>query len=88
VISVAETTLLRRIPVPQPAGLLQSLFGPAAGSAPVGVLIEPTGRRAFVAHSAGDFLSVIDLERWERVATWKAGKGPDGMGWSALVVGA
>jgi hypothetical protein len=50
------------------------------------VLIEPTGRRAFVAHSAGDFLSVIDLEGWERVATWRAGKGPDGMGWSSLGV--
>lgn len=87
VISVADRSLRRRIPVPRP-GLLPALFAAAAGSAPVGVLIESTGRRAFVAHSAGDFLSVIDLERWERIATWRAGKGPDGMGWSVLGVGA
>ncbi len=55
-------------------------------SVPIGVVIEPGGKRAFVAHANADAISVLDLTRWEAVGTLTAGKEPDGMAWSPLRV--
>lgn len=84
VFSVPERKLLRRLPVPRPAEIRGPLFGQDPGSVPVGLLLEPGGKRAFVAHSYGDFVSVVDLGEWKQVKTFKTGKGPDGMGYSAI----
>lgn len=64
------------------------LFGDAFGSSsvPIGILITPDGRRAFVAHANADVISVVDLESWQRVGSLRAGKEPDGMGFSPLAV--
>ena len=46
---------------------------------PVGLLIAPDGKRAWVASTNADVVSVIDLERLEVVGRLTAGKEPDGL---------
>ena len=52
--------------------------------APVGLLISPDGRRAFVSAAYADVVSVIDLEKMRVEDAWTAGREPDGL---ALSVG-
>jgi YVTN family beta-propeller protein len=59
-----------------------------AGSAPVGVLIEPGGSRAYVAYTAADAIGVYDLASGTLVTTLVAGREPDGMALSPVSVGA
>lgn len=53
---------------------------------PVGILIEPSGKRAFVANTNADVVTVIDLEELKVVGRLTAGKEPDGMAYSPLVI--
>ena len=46
---------------------------------PVGLLIAPDGKRAWVASTNADVVSVIDLDRLEVVRRLTAGKEPDGL---------
>ena len=57
-------------------------------SAPIGIVVTPDGKRAYVAHANADAISVIDLVKWEPVGTLKAGKEPDGMAYSSRSVSA
>jgi len=62
-----------------------TLGDPFAGSAvPIGVLLRPDGKRAWIAHANADAIAVIDCEKWEPIGTVTAGKGPDGLGFSPL----
>jgi YVTN family beta-propeller protein len=65
------------------------LFGDRFGdsSVPIGVVVDETGQRAFVAHANADVITEIDLASGEIVRPLKAGKEPDGMGWSPVVAG-
>lgn len=47
--------------------------------APVGLLVAPDGKRAWVASTNADVISVIDLEKLEIVGRLTAGKEPDGL---------
>jgi len=62
------------------------LFGDdfADSPVPVGLLISRDGRRAWVANTNADIVTVLDLQRLEISGRIKAGKEPDGLGWSAL----
>jgi DNA-binding beta-propeller fold protein YncE len=53
---------------------------------PVGILVAPSGRRAFIASTNADAISVLDLEQGQVVDVWQAGKEPDGLGYSPLPV--
>lgn len=91
VLSVADRKVTRRVPLPVEAaadkeGRLMAAGPFAGGSVPIGVLVEPDGRRAFVAHANGDAISIVDLKEWKKVGTLTAGKEPDGMGYSKLTV--
>ncbi|MEO8431155.1 MAG: cytochrome D1 domain-containing protein [Acidobacteriota bacterium] len=46
---------------------------------PVGLLIAPDGRTAWVASTNADVISVLDLERLAVRGRWTAGKEPDGL---------
>ncbi|MEP6768694.1 MAG: beta-propeller fold lactonase family protein [Acidobacteriota bacterium] len=48
-------------------------------SAPVGLLIAPDGRRAWVSCTEADEVAVLDLDALKVVARWKAGREPDGL---------
>jgi YVTN family beta-propeller protein len=89
VFTAADRKLARRVPLQVASaadkdGRLMSAFGDS--SVPIGILIEPDGKRAFVAHANGDAISIVDLAKWERVGSLTAGKEPDGMGYSKLDV--
>jgi YVTN family beta-propeller protein len=53
-----------------------------AEGAPVGILIVPDGKKAFVARSGSGIVSVLDLGTLAFTGDIKTGKGPDGMGWT------
>jgi YVTN family beta-propeller protein len=60
------------------------LFGAAfdGSPVPVGILIDPSGRRAFVANTNADVISVLDLEKVALSGRLRAGREPDGLGWA------
>ena len=64
----------------------ERLFGDRFGdsSVPIGVIVDDSGKRAFVAHANADIITEIDLETGEIVRFLRAGKEPDGMGFSPL----
>ena len=88
VLSVGERRLQRRIPLAIEAtateGRLMTGFGDS--SVPIGVVVEPGGARAWVAHANADQITVIDLLEWRVVGSLTAGKEPDGMAHSPLTV--
>ncbi len=91
VLSVADRKVARRVPLPVEAAADKEGRLMAAGpfgnsSLPIGILVEPGGRRAFVAHANGDAISIVDLKEWKKVGVLTAGKEPDGMGYSKLTV--
>jgi hypothetical protein len=47
-------------------------------SVPIGVVVHPGGKRAWVAHANADVI-LLDLEKWTAAGTLKAGREPDGM---------
>lgn len=55
-------------------------------SVPIGVVVHPGGKRAWVAHANADVITVLDLEKWAAAGTLSAGREPDGMAYSALEV--
>lgn len=90
VFDVASRKALRRIKftdagdADQQGRLLGKAF--AAGSVPVGILIPPEGPLAYVAHTNADKIAVVNYMTGAVVKTLTAGKEPDGLGWSMLVV--
>lgn len=61
------------------------LFGDrlGRGPVPVGILVEPSGRYAFVANTNADVVTVLDLGTWKVFGRLTAGTEPDGLGWSS-----
>ncbi len=89
VFDVPSRTLERRLDLKlQASQLAGRLFGDTFGSSsvPIGIVLDPDGRTAYVAHSNADLISVVDLESWTVTGTLAAGREPDGMGLSPLVV--
>jgi YVTN family beta-propeller protein len=64
------------------------LFGDRFGtsSVPIGVVVSADGALAYVAHANADAITEIDLAERRVVRTLRAGKEPDGMGWTAVAV--
>ena len=66
------------------------LFGDRFGdsSVPIGVVVDSSGRCAYVAHAHADVITEVDLVSGETLRRLKAGKEPDGMGYSSRAVSA
>jgi YVTN family beta-propeller protein len=64
------------------------LFGTQFGTSPVpvGILIAPSGQFAYVANTQADVVTVIDLATWKIVERIVAGKEPDGLALSKLIL--
>jgi len=62
------------------------LFGDRFGESPVpvGIVISPDGRHAYVANTNADLITVIDLKEWRITRRLKAGREPDGMAYSPI----
>jgi YVTN family beta-propeller protein len=56
----------------------QAVAGRAA--VPVGITVQPDGKRAFVALSGADQVRVIDTASWQVSASWTTGREPDALG--------
>ena len=89
-VAIFDTTtrrLVRRIAMneePVDDGEMQRrLFRDAFGRSPVpiGILISPDGREAFVANTNADVITVIDLDSWRIARRLTAGREPDGLAW-------
>lgn len=67
----------------------ERLFGDRFGdsSVPIGVIVDSAGDRAWVAHANADVITEVDLGNGEIVRMLRAGKEPDGMGFSEVAVG-
>ncbi len=83
IFDVATRAEIKRIPVGRGAvaasgaRVFQGKFG--TSPTPVGVLITPDGKRAFVSATHADVVVVIDLENLRVQDAWAAGKEPDGL---------
>ena len=66
----------------------ERLFGDRFGdsSVPIGVIADDEGEVAWVAHANADVITEIDLATGEIIRMLRAGKEPDGMGFSPLEV--
>jgi len=62
----------------------ERLFGDRFGdsSVPIGVIVDDSGDHAFVAHANADVITEIDLATGRILRSLRAGKEPDGMGFS------
>ena len=59
--------------------LRESLLQFEGSSTPIGILIAPDGRRAYVANANADAITLVDLERHEIVDYFATGREPDGL---------
>jgi len=87
VIDAKKREEVRRIPMKVDAKDAEGrLFADRFGESPVpiGVLIPPDGRHAYIANAQADLIAVIDLSTWEVTGIVEAGREPDGMAWSPL----
>ncbi len=76
-----------RIPmVATPVATEGRIFGGQFGESPVpvGILVHPDGKRAFVANTNADLITVLDLERNAVAGRLYAGKEPDGMAYAPV----
>jgi YVTN family beta-propeller protein len=90
VFDVASRTPVAAVRFPlDPAKARNTMLGERfAGSAvPIGLLVTPDGRRAYVATAATDEIAEVDLVRWAIVRYLRAGREPDGLGYSPLEPG-
>ncbi len=88
VLSIAGRDIERRVPLAVAATTTEGrLMGFGSSSVPIGIVIEPGGKRAYVAHANADRITVLDLESWQPAGSLTAGKEPDGMGYSPLSPG-
>lgn len=90
VFDAASRKSLRRIPMKMTASEQKDLSGRmfnrdfSTGPVPVGILVAPGLKQAFVANTNADIVSAIDLTTWQIVDRLTAGKEPDGLGYSPL----
>jgi YVTN family beta-propeller protein len=53
----------------------------ATGQRPLGILMDPSGGRAYIAINTDHYVSIVDLKTLEITGKISTGKGPDGMAW-------
>ena len=87
VIDVEQRKELRRVSMQK--GSVDNegkLFGDQFGesSIPIGVVMDPSGKRAWVALAGSDLIPELDLTTWQITRVLKAGKEPDGMTYSPI----
>ena len=83
IFDVATRTESKRIAIGRDAvtGTENRTFSRRFGKspAPVGLLVSPDGKRAWVAAAHADVIAVIDLEKLRVDDAWTAGREPDGL---------
>lgn len=74
----------RKLDLSTVEGAAQRLFGTTFGESPVpvGLVVAPDGKRAFVAATQADVVVVVDPVTLDVIDLIKAGQEPDGMAWA------
>jgi DNA-binding beta-propeller fold protein YncE len=57
------------------------------GEGPQGLVLHPDGRHLFLSLSRADRIAIVDIDAREVVGYLPAGAGPDGIGYSSIVIG-
>jgi len=52
------------------------------GRGAAGILVQPDNKRAFVACTPDNYVSIIDLNTWQVTGKLDVGKNPDGLAWA------
>lgn len=79
-----ESTRIGMPPIPDTVDpRKRRLFGGRFGnsSVPIGILIEPSGERAYIANTYSDLVTVLDLSAWTVLRSIETRTEPDGMSW-------
>ena len=66
------------------ASTLEEIFKIVVGGFPIGLLIDPSGQKAYVALSSDSKVLEIDLQNFKITGEIQTGHEPDGMGYSDL----
>ena len=61
-------------------GLFADRFGKS--SIPIGIEIEPGGKRVWIAHAGADAVQELDATTWRQLRLLQTGREPDAMAWS------
>jgi YVTN family beta-propeller protein len=86
VLDVASRREVGRLRAAFPEAKARNALG-LAGAVPVGIVIEPSGHRAYVAHTNADAVVAFDLASGTAATVLRAGREPDGMAFSPLAPG-
>jgi YVTN family beta-propeller protein len=71
-------------PIESTDGRIFAQGGFSGSPVPVGLLVSRDGKRAWVANTNADIVTVIDLEKLEVAGRMKAGREPDGLGFTRV----
>jgi len=64
--------------------LFKNVFG--GSPVPIGLVIHPKGKFAYVANTNADAIAVVNLDTWQVENYFQTGKQPDGLGFSPILV--
>jgi DNA-binding beta-propeller fold protein YncE len=69
-------------------GRSDTIFGDRIGdsSVPIGIEIDPQGKRVWIAHAAADAVQELDTANWQQVRVFEGFDEPDAMAYSPLSV--
>jgi YVTN family beta-propeller protein len=86
IIDPAERKVERTIPISLKAASATILGDTGDSSVPIGIEIDPTGERVWIAHAAADAVQELDPATWKQTRLFKVGDEPDAMAYSPLSV--
>jgi YVTN family beta-propeller protein len=82
-VKTREELVRRKLDLQPVKDQAERLFGSFGDSpTPIGLVIAPDGRRAYVAATRADAVVVVDIDTLDVVGLIKAGREPDGMTWA------
>lgn len=87
IIDPAGPTVERTLPISLKARsgtVLGESFG--ASSVPIGIEVDPSGQRVWIAHAAADTVQELDTGSWKQTRLLETGDEPDAMAYSPLSV--
>lgn len=71
-----------KVAADQEGRLFRDRFGESP--VPVGILVHPDGKFAYVANTQADVVAIVDLQKWQVSGILEPGHEPDGLGYSPL----
>jgi DNA-binding beta-propeller fold protein YncE len=86
IIDPVERKVERTLPISLKATSGTILGNTGESSVPIGIEIDPSGKRVWIAHAAADSVQELDAGNWQQTRVFKVGDEPDAMAYSPLSV--